>query len=55
MPDANYSVGVNTDYDGIAVAVNAKTFATSSFLIQSILPNLSNYADKSIITCQVFR
>jgi hypothetical protein len=55
MPDANYSVGINTDYDGVANAINAKTFTTSNFLIQSILPNFSNYADKSIITCQVFR
>jgi len=55
MADANYSVGVNTDYDGIGFGVNAKTFATTSFLIQCILPNLSNYSDKSIVNAQVFR
>jgi hypothetical protein len=55
MPDVNYSVGVNTDYDGVSFAVNAKTFATTSFLIQCILPNLSNYTDKSIVNAQVFR
>ena len=55
LEDANYSVGVNTDYDGVSFAVNAKTFATTSFLIQCILPNLSNYTDKSIVNAQVFR
>jgi len=55
MPDANYSIGINTDYDGVSYSVNAKTFATTSFLIQCILPNLSNYADKSIVNAQIFR
>lgn len=55
LENANYSVGVNTDYDGVSFAVNAKTFATTSFLIQCILTNLSNYADKSIVNAQVFR
>jgi len=55
MSDANYSVGVNTDYDGTAFSVNAKTFATSSFAIQCVLPNLSSYSDHSLINCQVFR
>lgn len=55
MADANYSVGVNTDYDGVSFGINAKTFATTSFLIQCILPNLSNYTDKSIVNAQIFR
>jgi hypothetical protein len=55
MPDANYSVGVNTDYDGVGAAVNAKNFATGSFSVQCILPNLSNYTDHSLVNCQVFR
>jgi hypothetical protein len=55
MVDANYSVGVNTDYDGVSFGINAKTFATTSFLIQCILPNLSNYTDKSIVNAQIFR
>jgi hypothetical protein len=55
MADANYSVGVNTDYDGVSFGVNAKNFATTSFLIQCILPNLSNYSDKAIVNASVFR
>ncbi len=55
MPDANYSVGVNTDYDGVGFGVNAKNFATGSFSVQCILPNLSNYTDHSLVNCQVFR
>lgn len=54
MPDANYSVGVNTDYDGVGFGVNAKNFATGSFSVQCILPNLSNYTDHSLVNCQVF-
>jgi hypothetical protein len=55
MPDANYSVGVNTDYDGVGFGVNAKNFASGSFSVQCILPNLSNYTDHSLVNCQVFR
>ena len=55
MSDANYSVGVNTDYDGTGNGVNAKNFATGSFSVQCVLPNLSNYTDHSIVNCQVFR
>jgi hypothetical protein len=55
MPDANYSVGVNTDYDGVGFGVNAKNFASGSFSVQCILPNLSDYTDHSLVNCQVFR
>ena len=55
MSDANYSVGINTDYNGVANGVNAKNFATGSFSVQCILPDLSNYTDHSIVNCQVFR
>ena len=55
MNDANYSVGVSTDYDGIGFGLGAKTYTTSSFLVQCIKPDLSNYSDKSYVNCQVFR
>jgi hypothetical protein len=53
--DANYSVGISTDYDGVSLSIGAKNYATTAFKIQSILPNFSNYTDKAVISCQVFR
>jgi len=55
MDDANYSVTVSTDYNGTGFGLGAKTFTTSSFLIQCVKADLSAYSDKSYINCQVFR
>jgi len=55
MPDVNYAAVGNAEYDGSSFGAYAKNFTTSSFIIQCILPNLSNYVDKAYVCYSVFR
>ena len=49
MGNANYSMGVNTDYDGIEYSINCKTIATGSHLIQTVDADMSSYHDHDIV------
>jgi len=49
MGNANYSMGCNTDYDGIEYSINCKVIATGSHKIQTVDADMSSYHDHDIV------
>lgn len=49
MGNANYSMGCNTDYDGIEYSINCKIIATGSHKIQTVDADMSSYHDHDIV------
>ena len=49
MGNANYSMGCNTDYDGVEFSINCKIIATSSHKIQTVDADMSSYHDHDIV------
>ena len=49
MGNANYSMGVNTDYDGVEYSINCKIIATGSHKIQTVDADMSSYHDHDIV------
>ena len=49
MGNANYSIGNNTDYDGVEFPINCKNLATNQHSIQTVDVDLSSYHDHDIV------
>lgn len=49
MGNANYSMGVNTDYDGVEYSINCKIIATGSHKIQTVDADMGSYHDHDIV------
>ena len=49
MGNANYSIGNNTDYDGVEYPINCKNLATNQHSIQTADADMSSYHDHDIV------
>ena len=49
MGNANYSIGNNTDYNGVEFPINCKNLATNQHSIQTVDADMSSYHDHDIV------